>query len=209
METYTYNHAAQRMAVKRIAGRLGISTSRRNKGRTCFLPLTHIRLAIVAFCLGPDLGTVGKHCKTVSDTDKWLDRVVVDCHEGKLGALLQEAQTEMRTAYQFRYEAVQLWECWGRWSERTRKTKRGSELLDQIREAQGLAIAHMAEANSLLDQWEAMLTLRADGFDVDTPVREAIESMRRAALAERLKANEAELASLNLNNFGVPIVVVN
>lgn len=193
MSTYDFSYGSQRITVARLAERIGLPTTRQGSKRRVPTGIQDLRIAIVNRCLGPDLGTVGKHCKTALQIDQWLASAVVANHLGELGWTNQQAQRAMREVFEARWTRVQAFQ-----ELAVAKTKaKRRRLLDVIEQANRDERQWLDLARVLMDLIELERDMKADGYDLEE-AEEATRAARREQVARHAAASRQKLAELGV-----------
>lgn len=193
MSTYDFSYGAQRITVARLAEKIGLPTTRQGSKRRIAIGIQDLRIAIVNRCLGPDLGTVGGHCKNALQIDQWLASCVVANYLGELGWTQKEAQRAMREAFEARWVRVQAFQ-----ELAVAKTKaKRRRLLDAIEEANRDERHWLDIARALMDLIEIERDMRADGYDLEE-AEEATRASRREQIARHAAASRQKLAELGV-----------
>lgn len=193
MSTYDISYGSQRITVARLAEKIGLPTTRQGSKRRVPIGIQDLRIAIVNRCLGPDLGTVGGHCKTALQIDNWLADCVVANYLGALGWTQQQAQRAMREAFECRWTRVQAWQELDRAKSRAKR----SRMLDVIEQANHEERHWLDIARALMDLIEIERDMRADGYDLEE-AEEATRAARREQIARQTAASRQALAELGL-----------
>lgn len=193
MSTYDFSYGAQRITVARLAEKIGLPTTRPGSKRRVAIGIQDLRIAIVNRCLGPDLGTVGGHCKNALQIDQWLASAVVANYLGELGWTQQQAQRAMREAFEARWVRVQAWQELDRAKTRAKR----SRMLSVIEEANREERQWLDVARVLMDLIEIERDMRADGYDLEE-AEEATRAARREHVARHAAASRQKLAELGV-----------